>query len=123
MKKTKVTKKGSNIKTAVGVGVGVTALGALTYLLLGPKGKKNQKAVKAWTKKMKGELVKEFKKAKNVTEPAYHNVVDKVQALYAKFKNVDKDELALLVKDIKKHWKTVVEGTKKAKTKKLSKKK
>jgi hypothetical protein len=115
MKKVKKIKKGSGVKTAVGVGVGVAALGAAAYLLLGPKGKKNQKAVKAWAKKMKGELVKEFKKAKNVTEPVYHNIVDKVHARYAKFEGVDKKELESLVKDVKKHWKVIAKGKPKAK--------
>ena len=114
MKKKKTVKKGSGAKTVVGVSVGVAALGAAAaYLFLGPKGEKNKKAVKTWAKKMKSELVREFKKAKNVTEPVYHNIVDKVHARYAKFEDVDKKELESLVKDVKKHWKTMTKETKK----------
>jgi len=103
----KVSKKGLSAKTAIGIGVGVAALSAAAYVLFGPNGKKNQKAIRSWAVKMKGEIIEEFEKAKELTEPVYHNIVDKVQAKYAKFKNVDKEELKATINEIKKHWKAL----------------
>ena len=122
-KKTENKKNGVSAGKIIGVGAGVAALGAAAYLLFGPNGKKNQKALKSWTVKMKGEIIEEFEKAKNITEPMYHEIVDKVQARYAKFQNVDKQELEEAVKEIKKNWKAIAkeakaEANKKPKTKK-----
>lgn len=112
-------KKGVSAKTMVEVGAGVAALGAATYLLFGPKGKQNRKAIKGWAVKMKGEIIEEFEKAKNLTEPVYHDIVNKIQAKYSKIKNVDSAELQTLITEIKKHWKAIEKEAKgKAKNRK-----
>lgn len=122
-KTTKNTKKGMSAKTAVGVGVGIAAISAATYLLFGPNGKKNQKMIKGWAVKMKGEIIEEFEKAKELTEPVYHNIVDKVKAKYSKIKGMDSQELEAVVNEIKKHWKGIQKQAKgKAKKKKTTKK-
>jgi len=118
MTQKKKNKKGTDIKTVVEIGAGVAALGALTYLFLGPKGKKNQKEANSWAVKMKGEILQEFKKAQKITEPLYHQMIEKVQAKYSKIKGIDKKELESVVAEAKKHWKVV---GKKAKTKKAVK--
>jgi len=107
MEKKKVGKKGLSAKAAIGIGVGVAALSAAAYVLFGPQGKKNRKVIRGWAVKMKGEIIEEFENAKELTESVYYDIIDKVQARYSKFKNVDKEELALLIKDIKKHWKAI----------------
>lgn len=117
-KKIQNKKKGVKTGTIVGVGAGVVALGAAAYLLFGPNGAKNRKAIRGWAVKMKGEIIEEFEKAKELTEPVYNNIVDKAQARYSKFNNVDKKELELLVKDIKKHWKAIKKNSAGKKTKK-----
>ncbi|MFA6397940.1 MAG: hypothetical protein WDK96_03825 [Candidatus Paceibacterota bacterium] len=106
-KKKVMKKKGINVKTAIGIGAGVAALSAAAYVLFGPNGKKNQKAIKGWAVKMKGEIIEKFEEAKELTEPVYHNIVDNIQAKYSKLKNVDKEELAATVAEIKKHWKAI----------------
>lgn len=121
-KKVSNKKKGVSAGKIIGVGAGVAALGAAAYLLFGPNGKKNQKALKGWTVKMKGEIIEEFEKAKNITEPVYHEIVDKVQARYAKFQNVDKKELEEAVKEIKKNWKAITKEAKTEANKKTKKK-
>lgn len=121
-KKVANKKKGVSAGKIIGVGAGVAALGAAAYLLFGPNGKKNQKALKGWTVKMKGEIIEEFEKAKNITEPMYHEIVDKVQARYAKFQNVDKKELEEAVKEIKKNWKAITKEAKTEANKKTKKK-
>ncbi len=109
--------KGVSTKTIIGIGAGVAALSAAAYVLFGPNGKKNQKAIKGWTIKMKGEIIEKFENAKELTEPVYHNIVDNIQAKYAKLKNVDQQELEKVITEIKKHWKAIQKeaGTKKSK--------
>jgi hypothetical protein len=121
-KKLKSAKKGVSAKTVVGLGVGIAALSAATYLLFGPNGKKNKKIIKGWTVKMKGEIIEEFEKAKELTEPVYHNIVDKIKAKYSKIKGMDAQELEVVVNEIKKHWKGIQNQAKSKKSKKVSKK-
>jgi gas vesicle protein len=103
----KVEEKGMGAKAALGIGAGVAALTAAAYVLFGPEGKKNRKIIRGWSVKMKGEIIEKFEKAKELTEPVYHEIIDNVQAKYAKLKDVDQEELVKVVSDIKKHWKTI----------------
>lgn len=114
----KKTKNGSGVKTAIGIGAGVAVLGAAAYVLFGPNAKKNRKIIRGWAVKMKGEIIEEFEKAKDLTEPVYNTIIDKAQARYSKFNNVDKKELEALVKDIKKHWKAIKKDADSKKAKK-----
>ena len=104
-------KKGSNAGAVVGVGATIAAMSAAAYLLFGPEGKKNRKVVRGWAVKMKGEMIEKFEEAKTLTEPTYQAIVDEVQAKYASVKGIDKAELALLVADIRKHWKAMTKKT------------
>lgn len=116
MEKKSVSKKGSSVKTAIGIGAGVAALSAAAYMLFGPDGKKNRKIIKGWSIKMKGEIIEKFEEAKELTEPVYHQIVDAAKAKYAKFKNVDQKELEQVISEIKKNWnvlKKEVSGKKK----------
>lgn len=113
MKKT-ASKKGMGASGAVAVGVTVAAMSAAAYLLFGPEGKKNRKIIRGWSVKMKGEIIEKFEKAKDLTEPVYHSIVDQVSAKYAKMKDIDADELAQTIADIRKHWKSVSKDGKKA---------
>lgn len=103
-KKTVTPKKNSKVKKAVAIGAGAAVLGTAAYLLLGPQGKKNRKAIKNWSGKMKKEVVEEFNKVKKMTKPTYEKIVDKVQKKYLAMKEVDNEELKNLSKDIKKFW-------------------
>lgn len=107
MEKKTAGKKGLSAKQAIGIGVGVAALSAAAYVLFGPEGKKNRKAIRGWAIKMKGEIIEKFEEAKELTEPVYNDIVNKVQAKYAKLKNVDQEELARVAGEIKKHWKAL----------------
>lgn len=104
MEKKTVGKKGLSAKAVIGIGAGVAALSAAAYVLFGPNGKKNQKAIRGWSVKMKGEIIEEFEKAKELTESVYYDIVDKAEARYAKFKNVDQVELKSIISEIKRHW-------------------
>ncbi len=117
----KINNKGLSTGAVVGIGASVAALSAAAYVLFGPDAKKNRKVVKGWAVKMKGEIIENFEKAKDITEPVYQSIIDKVSTKYAKVKNVDQVELEALVADIRKHWKTMTKDLKpktKAKAKK-----
>lgn len=107
MANNKQDKKGLDAKTVIGIGAGVAALSAAAYILFGPDGKKNRKAIRGWSVKMKGEIIEQFENTRELTEPVYNQIVDKVQAKYAKLKNIDPEELKAVVDEIKKHWKTL----------------
>jgi len=108
------TKKGSNIGEIVGIGAGIAALSAAAYIMFGPDAKKNRKAIRGWAVKMKGEIIEKLEQAKDITEPIYHDIVDQIEAKYAKVKNVDSKELEAVVADIKKHWKSLEKDAKAA---------
>ncbi len=110
--------KKSNVGKVVAISAGVAALAAAGYFFFGPNGEKNRKKMKGWMIKMKGEIIEKLEAVKEVTEPVYESIVDSVSAKYAAV--VDKKELADLVSELKKHWKSI-SGTK-AKAKKTVKK-
>lgn len=114
MVKSKKTNKGSKVATAVGIGAGIAALSAAAYIMFGPDAKKNRKAVRGWAVKMKGEVIEKLEKAKEITEPVYHDILDQVKAKYSKAKNIDQEELDAIVADIKKHWKSLEKDAKSA---------
>lgn len=116
-------KKGkSGVGTAVAVGAGVAALAAAGYFFFGPNGTKNRKAMKGWVIKMKGEIVEKLEKAKEVSEPVYHQIVDTVSKKYASV--VDQAEVDAITKELKKHWKAISgEKAKKKVAKKVAPKK
>lgn len=101
-----------NIGKAVAVGAGIAALSAAAYVLFGPEGKKNRKAIRGWAIKMKGEVIEKLENAKEITEPVYHDIVTKISEKYAKLKNVDQAELAKAVEELRKQWKNMVRDAK-----------
>ncbi|HQB18562.1 MAG TPA: hypothetical protein PL092_01285, partial [Candidatus Pacearchaeota archaeon] len=114
----KATPKKSSLGTAVGIGVGIAAATAAAYLLFGPEGKKNRKAISSLSVKIKGDIIEKFEKVKEITEPIYYEIVDEISKKYSKLKNVDKDELEAVINDLKSNWKEIVKDAKTTKNKK-----
>ncbi|MEN9614043.1 MAG: hypothetical protein RLZZ347_350 [Candidatus Parcubacteria bacterium] len=106
MKQKKITKTSATAQ-AVALGASLAGIAATTYFFLGPKGKKHQKHLKAWAIKMKGDVVEGLEKAKEVSEPVYHRIVESVSNKYARGAKASKEEVAELALDLKKHWKTI----------------
>lgn len=100
-------KKNSKALEATAVGAGIAGLAAAAYFFLGPDGKKNQKTVKSWAIKMKGDVVEKLENAREVGEPVYHQIIDTVAAKYEKGKKTVPVEVQELANDLKKHWKTI----------------
>lgn len=106
MQKKMDNKSSKAVKVAV-IGAGLAAVAAGAYFFFGPKGKKHQKNVKAWAIKMKGDVVEKLEKAREISEPVYHNIIDTVASQYAKKMKVGRAEVNELAADLKKHWKTI----------------
>jgi hypothetical protein len=98
--------KSQVVKLAV-IGASLAGLAATAYFFFGPKGKKHQKQAKAWAIKMKGEVVEKLERAKEITEPVYHAIIDTVAKEYTKGKKASRPEIQELASDLKKHWKTM----------------
>ncbi len=112
----KIAKKTVDKKNKVSTGkvvaitAGVAALGAVAYLLMGPNGKKNQKAVKAWTVKMKAEVAEKIEGMKEITAPIYNKIVQEVADKYTKVKNIDSKDVKREMDLLKKDWHSIVKN-------------
>jgi len=111
----KGAKKGSNIATAAVIGASLAGLAATAYFFFGPKGKANQKHAKAWAIKMKGDVIEKLEMARDISEPIYHEIIDSIAKEYEKGKKASREEIGVLAKDLKKHWKTMSKTAKKVK--------
>jgi hypothetical protein len=102
-------KKKNNNNIAIGIGLAtLAATTAGAYFLYGTKkGKVQRKAIKSWTLKMKGDVMDEVEKLKDVSEESYHKAIDKVSKKYNKMKNMDMVELAETADSLKSHWKDI----------------
>lgn len=111
-----MTNKKSSIGTKIAelsiLGVSLAGIAAGSYFFLGPKGKAHQKHAKAWAIKMKGDIVEKFEKAKEVSEPIYHEIINSVAANYIKGMKATQEEVEEVAADLKKHWKVISKSAK-----------
>ncbi|MCX6712742.1 MAG: hypothetical protein NTY66_00860 [Candidatus Vogelbacteria bacterium] len=103
----KIVKGGIGAGTVVGLAAAAVAATAGAYFLYGKNGAKNRKKVSGWMLKAKGEVLDQLEKGKDVTEEAYHKVIDKVSQKYQAAKHIDKSELNELAKELKGHWTSI----------------
>jgi gas vesicle protein len=118
--KTNGKKKGLSTGAVIGIGAGVLATAAATYFFFGPEGKKNRNKLKGWMIRMKGEIVDKMEKAKDMSEEAYHKIVDAAAASYSK-EGISTDAVKEFATTLKKQWKGFAQK-KKATVKKTAKK-
>jgi hypothetical protein len=116
-----MNKKGMSAGGVVAIGAGVAALAAASYYFFGPEGKKNQKKMKGWMIKMKGEIIDKMEDAQDMTESAYHAIVDTVSSAYQKSSKVAATDVADYVAVLKKQWKGISGSLKKPAKKTASK--
>ena len=113
------TKKKAKKDSGHGVAIGLAAIAATAaagYFLYGKEGAKNRKKVKGWMLKAKGEALEKMENLKEIDEEKYHAIIDGVGAKYFKAKNIDDEDVDVLLKDLRKHWKMIkshIEPTKK----------
>jgi hypothetical protein len=108
----------SKVATVAVLGASLAGLAATAYFFLGPKGKAHQRHAKAWAIKMKGDVVEKLEKAKAISEPVYHEIIDSVSKDYIKASKAGRAEVVAIAADLKKHWKTISKVSKTAKRKK-----
>lgn len=101
--------KKSLFGTGFVLGASLVSAVAGGIFLYGPQGKTNRKKIKAWTLKAKADVLSELEKMKDVSQDKYEKTVDKVVKKYSRLKDVGETEAVKLGKELKKHWKTVVE--------------
>jgi hypothetical protein len=98
---------------------GLTAAAIGAYYLYGHKdAQKNRSKVRGWMLKAKGEVLEELEKAQEVTESAYMSALDTVARKYNELKNIDPEEFADFMTEMKGHWsgiKKTMSGRPKAK--------
>lgn len=102
----KKTNKSNAVKIAV-IGASVAGLAAAAYFFYGPKGKKHRQHAKSWAIKMKGDVIEKLEKAREITEPIYLEIIDRVAREYEKGKKASRPEIEALAQDLKKHWKSI----------------
>ncbi len=92
---------------AMGVGM-LAAVAAGAYYLYGTKeGAKKRVKVQGWALKAKGEMLEKLENLKEVNEVRYNELVDGVMKKYQGLKNLDQTEVAIVLADLKKHWKSI----------------
>lgn len=93
-----------------GVGLGLAAIAAAAagaYFLYGKAGPKQKKKIKGWMLRMKGEVMDGLESLRDMSGDAYEKMVDKISRKYQSAKNIDKDEVAALAKELKGYWKNI----------------
>jgi hypothetical protein len=103
----KKTMGGSGLPLAAGVLAGIAG----TYFLYGKNATANRKKIKGWMIKAKGEAIEKIEKMKEMDEAAYHALIDGVIQKYSKIKGIEQTEIDELVKEMKKHWKSIIKDS------------
>lgn len=88
----------------LGIAAALVAAAAGAYYLYGKNGAKHRKQIKGWALKAKGEVLERIEQMEDVTEGAYHRIIDDVTKQYRKYKEVDNAELADVAIELKKAW-------------------
>lgn len=96
----------------VGAAIGVAA----ASFLKSKEGQNFTKDLKKKTAALQSKINKELKKAGNMTEAKYKNLVDTVVAYYAKSKEIAKTEIPEVTQNLMSTWKTIEKELKSVKT-------
>ena len=65
---------------------------------------KTKNKIRSWGLKAKAEVMERLAQAKEMNKETFDAIVEKVGEKYENLKNVDKDEVRAMVRDMKKHW-------------------
>jgi len=74
------------------------------YYLYGPRGREHRQKVEYWVEDAKREVADKVERARDFTEDAYYEIVDRVTKQYAQVKEVGKEKAQNLADELKKHW-------------------
>lgn len=98
----------NSTSTLLALGAGAVALAASTYYFFGPEGKIHRKKAAGWMIKMKGEIIEKIEQAGEMSEAAYHSIVDSVLAGYVATGKVATPELQMYANQLKGQWKNIL---------------
>lgn len=122
MKSMKKTARGK--KTAVKIGAGLVAAGALAaagYYFYGSKNaKNNRKIASKWAAAMKREVVKEVEHLEEASPKAYAAIVDRVAKTYQSARSISVEDVKRAANELKANWETVKRETKRSTRKNIS---
>lgn len=121
MKKNTNKKSGMSGGGKIAIGAGVAAVGAGAYYLFGPKAKAHQKKAVTFMSKIKKDVEREVKKAKKITTPIYHDIVDTISSNYVKQYKIHEGDVKVFAKKLKSEWKGASKIVKKTVKKTLKK--
>lgn len=110
-KKAPVKKSGNGLEVSLAL-AGLAAIAGGVFLYGTDAGKKKRKEIKGWMLKVKGEVIEKLENLKEVNEANYHKIVDAVENKYKAVKSVAPEELAEVVADLRKSWKSIVKVAK-----------
>src|SRR5580693_6930479 len=96
-------------KRAVEIGAGAVTAAAIAaaagmYFFGGENGKKNKAKAKAWTLKVRKEIVKNAKIAKHLGKEEYQRLVEKAIKHYGAMEHMTAGEIAAAARDLKGEW-------------------
>ena len=98
-------------------GAGMFALGAAaavlataSYYFFGPKGDDHRDELRSWMYKFKKDVIEKMDKVGELTESAYHDIVDSVVSVYEKSTKVSKSELVRFAEKLKDQWYDIVDS-------------
>lgn len=76
--------------------------------------KKSKKKAKVWFGKLQKDVLKELSKANKNSKEVYHKAIDNAAKQYSAVKDIDKQDLAVSVKQLKGHWDVIKSEIQKA---------
>lgn len=99
------TKK--NVEIAGAVGIGLAALAAGAIFLYGKDGAQRKKQIKGWMLKAKGEVLEKLETLEEFNEESYNKIIDEVATHYKQAKNIDPEEIAGMIAELKGHFQSI----------------
>jgi hypothetical protein len=103
--------KKNSVANDMAIGAGIATVAAAiagTYFIYGSKNAaKNRKKVKSWMLKAKGEILEQLESLSEINEEIYHKIVKEVSDKYQALKNIDKQDMAEFIEELKSHWKNI----------------
>ncbi len=94
----------------VGLAAAIVGAVAAGLFLYGKEGKQRRLKLEAWTLRAKADVLEQLQRGKEVSKESYMDAVDRVTAKYGKLKNVGVEEADKLNRELKRHWKAIVDA-------------
>jgi hypothetical protein len=74
------------------------------YFIYGRHAGENREKIAGWALQLKGEVLQEMEKLRDINQPAYNELVDKLARRYGRVKRVSAYELKHITVELKNAW-------------------